>query len=77
MIFRCVSEGLFLMENAIKPVLSIWKRSKRIFNGQERFPIYRLTNEELSNVQGIYDEIICPMTKYIPEMTFIEWEPVH
>lgn len=43
----------------------------------EIVPFYRLTNEELSNAQGIYEEIKCHMTKYIPDMTFIEWEPVH
>lgn len=40
-------------------------------------PLYRLTNNELSNAQGIYNEIKTHMTQYMPELQFIEWEPVN
>ncbi|MED3663011.1 CapA family protein [Ureibacillus sp. FSL K6-8385] len=43
----------------------------------EIVPLYRLTNEELPNAYGIYEEIKSHMSQYVPEMTFIEWEPVN
>jgi len=42
----------------------------------EILPLYSVTNEELQNAQGIYEEIKSHMMQYMPEITFIEWEPV-
>lgn len=42
----------------------------------EILPLYRLTNHELANAYEIYEEIKSHMTQYLPELHFIEWEPV-
>lgn len=47
------------------------------FNNWRNFvihPLYRLSNNELANAQGIYGEIKSHMTQYMPELQFIEWE---
>lgn len=42
----------------------------------EILPLYSVTNDELQNAQWIYEEIKSHMMQYMPEITFIEWEPV-
>lgn len=40
----------------------------------EILPFYRLTNEDLANADGIYEELKVHMSQYMPELQFIERE---